>query len=163
MIIWNGVSRWTTKFIGIKLSSCSACGAVRGKPSRMNDESGLSQVCGFGKLFTMLGTSSISATLRWSSSTVRIWLLELVFREYGSCWVNSQPRDLSSERIRRRIMASGTSCPDLICDSAWMPSGVRLRTLSRRRSPEEMAESWGNLARRRSAWVPLPTPGNDLV
>lgn len=37
-----------------------------------------------------------------------------------------------------------------------LPSAVRLRTLSRKRSPELMAESCGYLFKRRSACVPLP-------
>lgn len=40
-----------------------------------------------------------------------------------------------------------------------VPSGVEFRTALRRRSPELTAESWGNRFMRRSAWVPLPTPG----
>lgn len=39
-----------------------------------------------------------------------------------------------------------------------MPRGVRFWTWVRRRSPEEMAESWGKAVRRRVDWVPLPTP-----
>lgn len=55
-------------------------------------------------------------------------------------------------------MASGTREPDLMADSARMPRGVRAWTCVRRRSPEEMAESWGKAVRRRVDWVPLPTP-----
>ena len=40
-----------------------------------------------------------------------------------------------------------------------MPNGVLLRTAFLKRSPELRAESWGNLFMRRSACVPLPTPG----
>lgn len=40
-----------------------------------------------------------------------------------------------------------------------IPSGVLFLTLLRRRSPVLMDWSWGNRWRRRSLWVPLPTPG----
>ena len=40
-----------------------------------------------------------------------------------------------------------------------IPNGVLLRTAFLKRSPELRAESWGNLFMRRSACVPLPTPG----
>lgn len=36
----------------------------------------------------------------------------------------SQPRDFSSWRISRRIMASGTRAPDRIVDSALMPFDI---------------------------------------
>lgn len=54
--------------MGMRLSNCSACGAVRGKPSRIKEESGLSHVCGFGKDLTIEGTSNISAMLKCDSS-----------------------------------------------------------------------------------------------
>lgn len=41
----------------------------------------------------------------------------------------------------------------------FIPNGVLLRTAFLKRSPELRAESWGNLFMRRSACVPLPTPG----
>ena len=65
----------------------------------------------------------------------------------------------SSPRMRRRIMSSGTSEPDFMCDCASCPNGVLFRTALRSRSPELTAESWGNRFMRRSACVPLPTPG----
>ena len=40
-----------------------------------------------------------------------------------------------------------------------VPKGVLLRTALRKRSPELTADSCGNLCIRRSACVPLPTPG----
>lgn len=43
-----------------------------------------------------------------------------------------------------------------------MPRGVWFLTLSRNRSPEEMAESWGNLFNNLSACVPFPTPGAPI-
>lgn len=42
------------------------------------------------------------------------------------------------------------------CD---VPSGVLFRTFSRNKSPELMDASSGNRVKRRSVWVPLPTPG----
>ena len=133
---------------------------MRGKPSRMNDEPGSSQVRGDGKLAKREGVSSISpATNAASSPPVE----ELELSEYGFSPGKSQPRALSSWRIRRRIMASGTREPDLMADSARMPRGVRFWTWVRRRSPEEMAESWGKAVRRRADWVPLPTPGRGEV
>jgi len=56
-------------------------------------------------------------------------------------------------------MASGTRWPAFIVLSALIPKGVWFLTLSRRRSPEDIAESWGNRWRSRSACVPFPTPG----
>jgi hypothetical protein len=47
---------------------------------------------------------------------------ELKLRAYGrNALSRIHPRIVSSLRIRRRIMASGTSLPDFIVDSAWMP------------------------------------------
>ena len=75
-------------------------------------------------------------------------------------------------------MSSGTREPAFMWDSASrprgdcvsylmmsdrgkgvIPNGVLLRTAFLKRSPELSAESWGNLFMRRSACVPLPTPG----
>lgn len=51
----------------------------------------------------------------------------------------------------------------LFLKEAWnrlnVPKEVLFRTLSRRRSPELIAESCGKRFIRRSACVPLPTPG----
>lgn len=90
----------------------------------------------------------------------------------------TQDLALSSVRMRRRIMSSGTREPAFMWDSASrprgdcvnylilnesgkgaIPNGVLLRTAFLKRSPELRAESWGNLFMRRSACVPLPTPG----
>ena len=47
----------------------------------------------------------------------------------------------------------------ILREESSIPNGVLLRTALRRRSPELTEESWGNLFIRRSACVPLPTPG----
>lgn len=56
-----------------------------------------------------------------------------VFRVRGmvEAGVESQPRVVSSLVIRRRIMLSGTREPAFMVDSAFIPRGVRFRTLSR--------------------------------
>lgn len=71
----------------------------------------------------------------------------------------TQDLAFSSPRMRRRIISSGTSEPDFMCSCASCPNGVLFRTALRSRSPELTAESWGNRFMRRSACVPLPTPG----
>lgn len=91
----------------------------------------------------------------------------------------SHPRDLSSCRMSRRIISSGTRAPERMAVSARIPGarllaflrscysgeyasaprGVLFFTLSRSKSPELIAESWGKRWRSRSACVPFPTPG----
>jgi hypothetical protein len=101
---------------------------------------------------------------------------ELKLRAYGrNALSRIHPRIVSSLRMRRNIMASGTSLPDFIVDSAWMPtyrqqraahksvddvpSGVRSLTFFLSRSPELIDESSENLFIKRSVCVPFPTPG----
>ena len=163
--------------MGIKASSWVAWDAVRGKPSRMNEAEGSSDVRGgVGDCASDGGETkaSVSKSESWEAAP-----REVEFRVNGD-WCeagNNQPRVLSSWRIRRRIMASGTRDPERMVLSALMPgiivsggfrdwerervvpSGVWFLTLSRRRSPELMAESWGKRWRSRSACVPFPTPG----
>ena len=71
----------------------------------------------------------------------------------------SQPRSRSSDRIRLRIMVSGTRPPARMVSAAARPRGVCRWTLCRRRSPEEREEICGKAWISRAAWVPLPTPG----
>jgi hypothetical protein len=77
----------------------------------------------------------------------------------GAESLNSQPRPWSSDRIRRRIMASGTRVPRRMYEEAAAPRGVPSRIWARRRSPEDRAASCGYRPRRRADCVPFPTPG----
>lgn len=135
----------------MRRSSCCAWDAVLGNPSRMKLASGSSDVCGGTVVSGESRKESISKSTEDDESVIVA----------GPPGGSNQPRVLSSLRISRRIMSSGTRAPLLMVDSAFIPRGVRAFTLERNRSPEEIEESWGKRSRSRDACVPLPTPGGS--
>ena len=116
-----GVLRDTQRLMGIMDESADAWAAVRGNPSRMKDAEGSGE--GWGEVEVREGVLTKSSTEEEESSSAE----EEAALESVSGGVdvegNSQPRDLSSWRMRRRIMSSGTSLPDRMVDSARIPGG----------------------------------------
>src|SRR5579862_5838515 len=169
----RGVVMLTTRLMSTVESRGEACGAVRGKPSRMKEVAG-EEECGEGAVGGGYGSTKEVAE-RGSDMDVE------ERRKGDARGRDRRPRVESSWWIRRSMRVSGTRLPDFITASALMPgthvlvevgvvvglralllhspSGVLARTFSRSRSPELMADSWGNFSKSRFVCVPLPTPG----
>ena len=116
-MIEKGVLRETTRLMGIKASSCVAWEAVRGKPSSMKDAEGSSDV--WGEDWAREGCST------YRSVSKSCWAADAAVEDSVRGCVppggKSQPLVLSSWRMSRRIIASGTRAPDFIVLSALMP------------------------------------------
>jgi hypothetical protein len=115
-----GVLRLTTRLMGMRESRDVACVAVRGKPSRIKEAEGEEEVCGDKVAREGVFTKSSIPEELSKLCDISVAVEESV----SGCWDAGgaiQPRVLSSWRMRRRIMESGTRLPDAIVDSALIP------------------------------------------
>lgn len=119
-----GVLRDTHRFMGTRFASEAAWVAVRGKPSRMKDAEGSSEGCGGGKVSLSEGVLTKSSTEEAEDSDADAAAAALESVKGLEDKGKSHPRDLSSCRMSRRIMSSGTSAPERIAVSARIPGVV---------------------------------------
>jgi hypothetical protein len=97
-----GVTRCRTRFMGRRRERELACFAVRGKPSRINEELG-----------------SFDGSIAEEAEPLSADNVDMVF--VSGVEVDNQFLEVSSLRINSRMSGSGTRDPEFMNDSACMP------------------------------------------